>query len=69
MPYHGHWLKQSGVLKMIEIGRDEYEEFIDMATRLSIVIEMLRTDKSYIDADLLRLIVGLTPKDGKDVQQ
>lgn len=67
MPYHGHWLKQSGVLRMIEIGRDEYDELLDMATRLSIITEMLKTEKNYIDADLLRLIVGLTPKGEKDV--
>lgn len=52
---------------MIEIGRDEYEEFIDMATRLSIIMDMLKTEKNYIDADLLRLIVGFAPKGEKDV--
>lgn len=47
---------------MIEIGRDEYEAFIEMATRLSIIERMIedkeKDNDHYIDISILKVVMG-----------
>ena len=56
---------EMGELIMIEIGRDEYEEFIEAETRLDILRRLIndedKTEGHYhnIDTAILRQILGM----------
>ena len=44
---------------MIELERQEYDELLETATKLGIIRRIVNDSGNYVDADILRQVLGM----------